>query len=78
MTREQAGTVILDIFKDECEKPGVGLTNKLVHEQYFRRTESGLGFFEGINYLLERRWLAAMEGQANTHALTKAGWRVDA
>jgi len=77
MTREEAGGIILEIFRRECDKPGIGMTNKVLHQAYFRRTESALGFFEGVNYLIERRWLAAMEGEQNTHAVTKAGWRAD-
>jgi hypothetical protein len=75
MTSEEAGDVILAIFRRECDKVGDTLTNKVVHQEYFRKTESGLGFFEGIQYLIQRKWLAIAEGAANTHQITKAGWR---
>ena len=77
MTQEEAGGVILGIFQRECDKAGGVLPNKLVHKEYFRKTESGLGFFEGVNYLIQQRWLAVTEGQENCHQITKEGWRVE-
>jgi len=77
MTEEEAGAVILGIFKRECEKAGDVLTNKQVHKEFFRKTESGLGFFEGVNYLVRQKWLVVSEADANSLQITKAGWRED-
>ena len=77
MTHQEAGNVILEIFQRQCDKAGDSLSNKVVHQEYFRKTESGLGFFEGVNYLLQHKWLAPKEGEANTHQITKSGWRAD-
>jgi hypothetical protein len=51
------------------------LTNKLLHDAYFRKTDSGLGFMEGLKYLVEKRWLAATVGVVNCHEITKSGRR---
>jgi hypothetical protein len=77
MTEEEAGSVILEIFHRECAKAGESLTNKELHQEYFRKTESGLGFFEGVKWLVQQKLLAESEGQTNCHQITKAGWRSD-
>ena len=76
MTEEEAGGVILGIFKRECDKAGDVLTNKEIHKEFFRKTESALGFFEGVNWLVRQKWLAVHE-DANTYQITKAGWKAD-
>ena len=75
MTSEEAGSVILDIFRKECEKPGDALSNKELHNEYFRKTQSALGFFEGVKYLVSHKLLAEKEDEANTHTITKSGWK---
>jgi hypothetical protein len=75
MTMEEAGMVILEIFKKQCKKPGETLSNKVVHEIYFKKTESGLGFADGVRWLVKHRWLAEKDG--NAHEITKAGWNAD-
>jgi hypothetical protein len=77
MTMEESGSVILDIFRKECAKPGDALSNKVVHDAYFKKTDSGLGFFEGVRWLVKHRWLAEKEGEVNTYEITKAGWKAD-
>ena len=77
MTQEEAGSVILEIFRRECDQAGDCLTNKVVHNAYFKKTESTLGFFEGVNWLVQHKWLVAMEGQENCHRITKSGWKTD-
>jgi hypothetical protein len=74
---EESGNVILAIFQRDCSKPGDSISNKLVHDAYFKKTDSGLGFMDGIKYLVEKRWLAATEGVENTHQITKTGWQAD-
>ena len=75
MIGEESGDVILAIFQRDCKKPGDSLTNKLLHDAYFRKTDSGLGFTEGLKYLVEKRWLAATVGVVNCHEITKSGRR---
>jgi|SwirhirootsSR3_FD_contig_51_7240512_length_322_multi_1_in_0_out_0_1 hypothetical protein len=77
MTQEEAGSVILNIFKRECDKAGDVLPNKTLHKEFFRKTESGLGFFEGVKWLVDQKWLAVNEAQENSHSITKAGMRAD-
>ena len=74
MTAEEAGYIILDIFHRECAKAGESLSNKDLHGAYFRKTESTLGFFEGVAYLTERKWLTPTKDAVNSNQITKAGW----
>jgi len=74
MTPEDAGSVILEIFRKDCDKPGDSLSNKDLHKEYFRKTESALGFFEGVQYLIQHKWLTPTKDTANTHQITKSGW----
>jgi hypothetical protein len=74
---EEAGNILLEIFQRTCSKPGESLSNKLLHDAYFKKNDSSLGFQEGLKYLVQKRWLEPTEGAANTHHITKSGWRAD-
>ena len=77
MTQEEAGSVILEIFQRHSRKSGEFLSNKDLHDEFFKKTQSGLGFFDGVKFLLEHKWLAPAEGQENCHKLTKSGLRAE-
>jgi hypothetical protein len=78
MTPEDAGNIILEIFRRECDKAGESISNKKLHGEYFRKTESALGFFEGVRYLVAQKWLVVDEKEENQHQITKAGWKAGA
>jgi len=69
--------MILAIFQRDCRKAGDSISNKLLHDAYFKKNDSGLGFAEGLSYLLGKGWIAATEGVVNSHRITPAGWRTD-
>jgi hypothetical protein len=75
MKPEDAGNIILDIFRRDCDKAGESLSNKKLHGEYFRKTDSALGFFEGVRYLVDHKWLAVNETEENCHQITKSGWK---
>jgi hypothetical protein len=77
MSPEEAGRVILNIFQRQCHKAGDVLSNKALHKEFFRQTESGLGFFEGVRWLVDHKWLAVGDTDPNGHSITKAGLRAD-
>jgi hypothetical protein len=76
MTGEESGNVILSIFQRDCKKAGDKLSNKALHAAYFRKTDSGLGFQEGLKYVVGKKWVAAAE-EENTHKITASGLRQD-
>jgi hypothetical protein len=73
MSSEESASLILDIFRRSCPSAGQSLSNKQLHVEYFKKSGSGLGFFDGVNWLLKKRWLEPVEGQENCHRMTKAG-----
>jgi hypothetical protein len=73
MTGEESANVILEIFQKSCKKAGDSMSNKLLHDAYFKKTQSGLGFAEGLKYLVDKKWLAADPTAPNTHVITKTG-----
>ena len=77
MEQEEAANVILNIFQRKSAKTGDMLTHKALHVEYFKKTGSGLGFFEGVNWLLKKKWLETVEGQENCHRMTRAGRQAD-
>ena len=81
MKQEEAAGVILNIFQRKIakngDKAGDVLSHKVLHVEYFKKTGSGLGFFEGVNWLLKKKWLEAVEGQENCHRMTRAGRQAD-
>jgi len=77
MTPEDSGNIILDIFRRDCSKAGDSLSNKQLHEEYFHKTDSAMGFFEGVRYLVDHKWLVLNKLEANHHQITKAGWKAN-
>jgi len=77
MDQEEAANVIIDIFQRKSAKNGDALSHKVLHVEYFKKTGSGLGFFEGVNWLLKKKWLESVEGQENVHRMTRAGKHAD-
>jgi hypothetical protein len=74
---EESGNVILEIFQKECSKPGDSMTNKHLHDIFFKKTQSGLGFMDGLRHLVQKRWLAANPNVQNSHTITKSGWAAE-
>ena len=77
MNPEESGNILRDILRDSCETPADFLSNKDLHKEYFRKTESARGFFEGIEYLLHKKHITQTKDHQNCHQLTKAGRNAD-
>jgi hypothetical protein len=77
MTPEEAGRVILDIFRAKCKKAGDSLPTNVVHKEYFRKTGSALGFEGGIGWLFRHHCLAP-SSKPNVNEITEVGLTHDA
>ena len=77
MTAEEAGRVILEIFRAKCKKAGDSLSTAVIHKEYFRKTGSALGFDDGVAWLFRANCLAK-GAKPNTHEITDVGLTHDA